>query len=79
MKSADQSKLAWCATFASLFACETKTDMKTAQRVARDAYSRVGGLSASAAVQRKLRTALTWPGEVPAEGPSAAGHADRRH
>lgn len=64
MKSTDQSKLAWCATFASLFAFETKADMKTAQQVAREAYGRVSELPASAAVQRMLRTALTWPGEA---------------
>lgn len=79
MKSTDQSKLAWCATFASLFAFETKADMQTAQQVAREAYGRVSGMPASAAVQRLLRTALTWPGEAAHDDAADADAQRRRH
>lgn len=78
MKSTDQRKLAWCATFASLFAFETKADIKTAQQVAREAYGRVSDLPASAAVQRQLRTALTWPGELAHDDDTSAADAERR-
>ncbi|HEY9237217.1 MAG TPA: hypothetical protein VIP10_00140 [Burkholderiaceae bacterium] len=74
MNSTDPSKLAWCATFASLFAFETKADIQTAQQVAREAYGRGSGLPASAAVQRMLRTSLTWPGEPAADDTDRRGH-----
>ncbi len=58
----------WCATFAALYAFETRNDRRVAMKVARAAYSSAGALTPVEAVRSHLRGVLTWP----------AQHADQR-
>ena len=51
----------WCATFAALYAFETKNDRRAAMQVARGAYASAGASSPADAVRAILRGALTWP------------------
>ncbi len=68
METVDRSQLVWCATFAALYAFETRDDRRAAMKVARAAYSSAGALTPADAVRAHLRGALTWP----------AKHADQR-
>ncbi len=51
----------WCATFAALYAFETKNDRRAAMKVARAAYASLGAATPADAVRSMLRGALTWP------------------
>lgn len=61
METVDRGQLVWCATFAALYAFETKHDRRAAMEVARAAYASSGGLAPAEAVRAFLRGALTWP------------------
>lgn len=61
METIDRDRLAWCATFAALYAFETKNDRSAAMRAARQAYASAGARSPAEAVRTVLRGALTWP------------------
>jgi hypothetical protein len=63
METIDRDRLAWCATFAALYAFETKNDRGVALRMARQAYPSAGARSPAEAVRAALRGALTWPAE----------------
>lgn len=61
METVDRSQLAWCATFAALYAFETRRDRRTAMKIARAAYRNAGASTPADAVRTMLRGALTWP------------------
>ncbi|HEY9239546.1 MAG TPA: hypothetical protein VIP10_11960 [Burkholderiaceae bacterium] len=61
METIDRSQLVWCATFAALYAFETKNDRRVAMKVAREAYADSGASDPADAVRLLLRGALTWP------------------
>jgi len=63
MEVFDPDKLAWCATFAGIFAFETKGDFGAAMKVAVDAYREIGSIAPETAVQYVLQAPLTWPGD----------------
>lgn len=53
--------IAWCATFARLYAFEKECTPLDAIRLARSAYSVYGDVSPVTAVQLLIQVALTWP------------------
>ena len=63
METVDRNQLAWCATFAALYAFETRNDRAASMRVARLAYASSGALPPAEAVRSALRGALTWPAD----------------
>ena len=77
MEVFDPDKLAWCATFAGIFAFEAKCDFGTAMKVAVEAYPDTGNIAPETAVQYVLRAPLTWPGTDRLE--RAQNHASWEH
>jgi hypothetical protein len=61
METIDRGQLVWCATFAALYAFETRSDRSMAMTVARAAYANAGALTPAEAVRAQLRGAFTWP------------------
>lgn len=56
------NKLAWCATFASLYAFELGADTRKAWVVAGAAYPTYADVPPMQALEELLHFALTWPG-----------------
>jgi hypothetical protein len=77
MEVFDPDKLAWCATFAGIFAFETKRDFGAAMKVAVEAYRDNGNIAPETAVQFVLQAPLTWPGTERLE--RAQNHATSEH
>jgi hypothetical protein len=61
METVDRGQLVWCATFAALYAFETKNDRRASMEVARAAYAAAGASTPAEAVRSMLCGAFTWP------------------